>query len=542
MRRAIVPALPWLAAWLLLVGLALGARPLTPVDETRYLAVAWEMWVSGDALVPHLNGEPYSHKPPLLFWLINLGWAVAGVSEWWARLVAPLCGLGALFAARALAAKLWPERPEISELVPWLLLGSLFWAAFASLTMFDMLLTLISTVGLLALVVAWRGRLVTGFAGLALALGLGVLAKGPVIALYLLPPALLAPWWASAQPPAQAVSWRRWYGGLALAVLVAAAAALAWALPAARAGGPAYGDAILWGQTAGRMSQSFAHDRPFWWYLPLLPLLLFPWFFWPPLWRGAWRNRAGMWGETGPRLALATMVPAFVVFSLISGKQPHYMLPLFPPLMLIAARALPQIPEGRWSLLPPALIVLLAGLALVLFGGPGQGPPEGHPGSLPSWLGAAEPLGFAMILLGALVAVWRGPGLAGRVRTLALQTLALVLLVHATLVPALRPAFDLQRAAAHVGEILARGHAVAVVNKYQGQLQFPGRLRRALEVVPGRQLESWLAAHPDGHVVTLHLKNLPQSAGLPLYVQPYRGRQLAIWTRDNVLAEPLAFY
>ena len=103
MRRAIVPALPWLAAWLLLVGLALGARPLTPVDETRYLAVAWEMWVSGDALVPHLNGEPYSHKPPLLFWLINLGWAVAGVSEWWARLVAPLCGLGALFAARALA-------------------------------------------------------------------------------------------------------------------------------------------------------------------------------------------------------------------------------------------------------------------------------------------------------------------------------------------------------------------------------------------------------------------------------------------------------
>ena len=126
-------------------------------------------------------------------------------------------------------------------------------------------------------------------------------------------------------------------------------------------------------------------------------------------------------------------------------------------------------------------------------------------------------------------------------RTLALQTLALVLLVHATLVPALRPAFDLRRAAAHVGEILARGHAVAVVNKYQGQLQFPGRLRRALEVVPGGQLESWLAAHPDGHVVTLHLKNLPQSAGLPLYVQPYRGRQLAIWTRRNILADPLAF-
>jgi hypothetical protein len=161
--------------------------------------------------------------------------------------------------------------------------------------------------------------------------------------------------------------------------------------------------------------------------------------------------------------------------------------------------------------------------------------------ALPKWLRAAEPLGFAMMLLGALLAVWRGTAVGGRVRALALQSLALVLLVHATLVPALRPAFDLQRAAAHVGEALARGHAVAVVNKYQGQLQFPGRLSKALAVVPGRQLESWLAAHPDGHVVTLHLKSLPERAGLPLYVQPYRGRQLAIWTRENVLADPVAF-
>jgi 4-amino-4-deoxy-L-arabinose transferase-like glycosyltransferase len=158
MRRVLISALPWLAAWLLLIGLALWARPLTPVDETRYLAVAWEMWLGGDFLVPHLNGEPYSHKPPLLFWLINLGWLLTGVSEWWARLVAPLCGLGALFVARALTARLWPERPEIAALVPWLLLGSLFWAAFASVTMFDMLLTLISTAGLLSLGVAWRGR------------------------------------------------------------------------------------------------------------------------------------------------------------------------------------------------------------------------------------------------------------------------------------------------------------------------------------------------------------------------------------------------
>ena len=47
------------------------ARPLMPVDETRYAAVAWEMWTRGDFIVPRLDGLPYDHKPPLLFWLTS---------------------------------------------------------------------------------------------------------------------------------------------------------------------------------------------------------------------------------------------------------------------------------------------------------------------------------------------------------------------------------------------------------------------------------------------------------------------------------------
>ncbi len=61
-------------AWVLLLMLALLSRHLLAVDETRYVSVAWEMWLRGDWLVPHLNGEPYDHKPPLLFWLIHLSW------------------------------------------------------------------------------------------------------------------------------------------------------------------------------------------------------------------------------------------------------------------------------------------------------------------------------------------------------------------------------------------------------------------------------------------------------------------------------------
>ena len=74
-----------------LAALQLWLRPLLPVDETRYLAVAWEMWWRGDFLLPWLNGEPYSHKPPLLFWLIHALWALFGVSELAARFPAFWC-------------------------------------------------------------------------------------------------------------------------------------------------------------------------------------------------------------------------------------------------------------------------------------------------------------------------------------------------------------------------------------------------------------------------------------------------------------------
>ena len=87
----------WLS-WLVLavlVAVVLLTRTLTPIDETRYVGAAWEMWLRGDFLVPFKNGEPYSHKPPFFFWMFHVGWALFGINEWWPRLVAPLFSAGA---------------------------------------------------------------------------------------------------------------------------------------------------------------------------------------------------------------------------------------------------------------------------------------------------------------------------------------------------------------------------------------------------------------------------------------------------------------
>ncbi|MGS0467866.1 ArnT family glycosyltransferase [Cobetia marina] len=81
------------ALWLTLLMAGALARPYLPIDETRYVSVAWEMWHSGHWFVSSMNGAPYADKPVLLFWLIHAGWAVFGVNEVWPKVLMPLVSL-----------------------------------------------------------------------------------------------------------------------------------------------------------------------------------------------------------------------------------------------------------------------------------------------------------------------------------------------------------------------------------------------------------------------------------------------------------------
>jgi 4-amino-4-deoxy-L-arabinose transferase-like glycosyltransferase len=146
-----------IAVWLVILLAALLTRPLLPVDETRYASVAWEMWSHGDFLVPTLNGEPYSHKPPLYFWLIHAGWWLFGVHEWVLRCIAPLIALCILFASAHLSRQLWPDDAITARLVPWLVFGSIFFTGFASWVQIDLLLVLMTLLAMTGIIRAARG-------------------------------------------------------------------------------------------------------------------------------------------------------------------------------------------------------------------------------------------------------------------------------------------------------------------------------------------------------------------------------------------------
>lgn len=346
-----------LLAFLTLVAFA--ARPLTPIDETRYVSVAWEMMQKSEYLVPIKNGAPYSHKPPLLFWLIGLGWSIFGISEWWPRLISPLFSLASLAYTLAIARRLWPNDLAVGKRALWILAGSLLWTLFSTSTMFDVMLTLFVLAGVHGLLLVMAGKPRYGWAEFALATGFGLLAKGPMVLLNLLPIAFFAPWWAPG------LAWRKWFGSLMLALLAGGSLALAWAIPAAFSGGEEYARMILWDQMAHRAVDSFAHKRPLWWYLPLLPLIFFPWLFWLPIWRGLFTLRA-MSRDHGLRLLAVWLGGTFLIFSFISGKQAHYLVPLSPAFALFAGRIVAAVPLRRCAILAGGaglLYALLQGAA-----------------------------------------------------------------------------------------------------------------------------------------------------------------------------------
>jgi len=543
------PPLLWSGLWLLVMVSALASRPLMPVDETRYLAVAWDMWREGNFLVPHLNGEPYSHKPPLLFWLIHLGWAAFGVNEWWPRLVAPLFGLGSLFLTARLARELWPEASAAARMAPLVLFGGLFWALFTTLTMFDMILAFCTLLSLIGMVRAWRasgpgdgpggdqGGEWFGFGLMGLGIGLGVLAKGPAILVHILPVALLAPWWGRALPGGEDRRSGGWYLGLFGAVALGAAIGLAWAVPAGIAGGEAYREAIFWGQSAGRMVSSFAHRQPWWWYGAALPVLLLPWVLWPPIWGAAGRLPKALGRDGGVRFCIAWLIPALVIFSIISGKQFHYLLPELPAIALVLARLLfDGVAEKEGAArdqIPPGLFYVIAGIAL--FALPALPVPE----AAPSWLDlVATGWGLAMAAAGVVVLFRRRWPLAGRLGALAVLSAVFVVVIHLAMKPPLAAAYDLKPLALKLAEWQRQGISLANFSKYHGQYQFLGRLEKPITQVGilDPDLRNFLADHADGRIVAYHNK-LP-TAAKPIAVYRFRTRLITVWEVATVIRHP----
>ena len=79
----------------------------------------------------------------------------------------------------------------------------------------------------------------------------------------------------------------------------------------------------------------------------MAPLLIFPWFFVPSFWKLIFQKSTRQMSE-GLKFSLAWFFPVFIAFSLISGKQVHYLLPIYPALALMIASEFDRIKKITW--------------------------------------------------------------------------------------------------------------------------------------------------------------------------------------------------
>jgi len=474
---------------LLVVMIGIYFRPIMIIDETRYASVAWEMWDKGSFLVPLINGEPYHHKPPLLFWLFHLDWLLFGVNDLSIRFIPMLFGLGSLLFIYKIYLSLWKEDQKGATQSMMVSAGIVIFAFYNSLIMFDVILTFFVLLGLYHIIKATQTPSRYHFIMIAVAFGLGVLTKGPVILVHLLTFMLFAVYFMPKRPS------KDFYIKLALSFVGGVLIALAWAIPAGIAGGEAYRYAIFFGQTANRMVNSFAHQRPLWWYLMLLPLLLFPWSLYKPFY-SAIREIVF---DTALKAMIGWLLATLLIFSLISGKQVHYIMPEIATFSLVFVRILRNAISQETSTKLIGYSYLLYGVTLAVLP---------FIASKEKVKITFEPDVTAFVISGALIIVTGIYFIRKKfntqnsvIRSVALGSVVVVFATHLAIQSFLVQQ-DISKFANSIAEFQAQKIPVLHYRKYHDQYQFAGRLHQPLKVVyDQKEISDYVAKYPDALIV-----------------------------------------
>ena len=335
------------AVWLA----ALAGRSLISADEGRYASLALGMLQSGDWITPRLNGLLYFEKPPLQYWGGALSFRLFGINEFAARLWPGMAGLATVFMVGGTGARLWGARVGWHAL---LIAGSTTWiVANSHFLTLDAGLMAALTMSLCSVLLAehssgdrhaQRRWMLAAWAGM----GLAVLSKGLVGVL--IPGAVLI---AHSAWRLDFSIWRRlhWLAGVGVLLAIT----LPWfVLVSAR--NPDFASFFFIHEHFQRFVSTVHRREGAWWYfIPYLLVGLLPW-------TGAlpWALRARR-ADFSTSLLLTWVVFVFVFFSVSSSKLPSYILPMFPALALLSARAFERatdralrfnlwVPVATWSL------------------------------------------------------------------------------------------------------------------------------------------------------------------------------------------------
>ncbi len=306
-----------LAFILLIIGL--GSYGFTETSEARYAEISREMFLSGDYLNPQLLGVFHFHKPPITYYITTLGYRIFGINEFGARFFLQVAVIIQLLFVYGITNLIYKNKRI---------------AFLSGLIYFSMPIVLIAsrnlttdiyvTTFIIGSIYCWqyytsRGKLLFLYLFYIL-IGLALLTKGPVALLFIL---------------VYVITYKVIFKSGThitihniLGLLLCLGIGASWYILVI-VKNPNLWNYFIDKQIVSRINaNSFNRSKPFWFYIPIIIGLLFPW------WLGTIVNfRSGVKStfklQKETWLLLVSSSILFILFSLFSTKLILYILPVF---------------------------------------------------------------------------------------------------------------------------------------------------------------------------------------------------------------------
>ena len=332
------------AALAILLLLSTRVSTLWDRDEPRFAQAAVEMLASGRYLLPTFNDQLRTQKPILVYWLITCSLHLFGRTEFAVRCWSPVAMAVAALATFAIGRRLWSARVGRLAMVMLVLNPLAILEGQAATTDAVLLACITLSLALLVRMMLEPPPRASTALILGVVLGAGLLTKGPVALAVPIAIAVVAHWAGRREWPAG-----RLIVALTSSSIVALALYAAWLIPAAAASGGRFvtegvvRENLLRAVVSmdGHGAASLAAVT----YYPLVVVVGFaPWTLYLLAAIGA---RAPWPRERAKAIVTAWIAVPLIGFTLIATKLPHYILPIWPALALVSARAAETDLQGR---------------------------------------------------------------------------------------------------------------------------------------------------------------------------------------------------
>ena len=330
----------------------IGSYPLTDRDETLYSQVSRELLDHGDWWTLYWQGKPWFIHAPLSMWMQAAMFKTFGVHEWAARLPSVIFGVGLVMLTAALGSFLFNRRTGLFAGL--IMATSPIVYVVSRMSILDAPFVFFITLSILLFIVAWRNGNRKLYPLFWLSLGFATLGKGLWgMALPLMIAFLYA---ITDTNRRKLLDWRVYASAITWAAVVGP-----WLVIGAQRHGREFLDPILVTNTYARLTTSVcSHKGPWWFYLPIILVGLFPW---SVLWARGFFSVKG----DNARFLVLWIVPALLLHSAARTKLPNYLMPFVPAFAVMLAA---YIAESKRRLSQAiALPIIGTGLALaIIFG------------------------------------------------------------------------------------------------------------------------------------------------------------------------------